>query len=374
MKENWTYKKLGEVCEVLDSKRKPITKSDRQVGNIPYYGATGIQDYVKDFIFDGRFLLVGEDGAKWGKDENTAYIIEGKSWVNNHAHILKFHDSVMDTFVRYYLNGKDLTSYITGAVVQKLTQAALISIPIPVPPLLEQQRIVSELDLLQSIINKQQAQLKELDKLAQAVFYDMFGDPVENEKGWEVKKYSTFASVIGGYAFKSELFVPSGIPVLKIGNINTGRLRLEGVCFYPYTSELIKYEVHPGDLVISLTGTTGKEDYGNVCYIPNDYNLYYLNQRNAILKPFLQCNIRFLQYVFEHNKIKKELTKNCHGIRQANILNKDILNLSIPFPPLPLQHSFATKIESIEKQKSAISQSIAETQKLFDYTMDKYFG
>ena len=88
MRESWEIKRIGDVCEVLDSKRKPITKSNRQSGSIPYYGATGIQDYVKDYIFDGRYLLVGEDGAKWGKNDNTAFIIEGKSWVNNHAHIL----------------------------------------------------------------------------------------------------------------------------------------------------------------------------------------------------------------------------------------------------------------------------------------------
>lgn len=124
-KSKWEYKKLGEVCEVLDKFRKPVTKSDRVAGQYPYYGATGIQDYVADYIFDGRYLLLGEDGAKWGANENSAFIIEGKSWVNNHAHILKIDDSFMDIFVMYYLNHKDLSEYITGAVVPKLTQAAM---------------------------------------------------------------------------------------------------------------------------------------------------------------------------------------------------------------------------------------------------------
>ncbi|MCQ2211924.1 MAG: restriction endonuclease subunit S, partial [Paludibacteraceae bacterium] len=152
MKQNWEYKKLGDVCDILDSRRKPVTKSNRRAGQYPYYGATGIQDYVDGYLFDGRFLLVGEDGAKWGKGDNSAFIIEGKSWVNNHAHILKLHDEVVDVFIRYFLNGKDLNSYITGAVVPKLTQAALVGIPVPVPPKSEQERIVAELDLLNGVL------------------------------------------------------------------------------------------------------------------------------------------------------------------------------------------------------------------------------
>ena len=79
--------RLGDVCDVLDSHRKPITKKDRIAGDIPYYGATGIVDYVKDYIFDERLVLLGEDGAKWGAGEPSAFLVEGKTWVNNHAHV-----------------------------------------------------------------------------------------------------------------------------------------------------------------------------------------------------------------------------------------------------------------------------------------------
>ena len=104
MKEGWEYKKLGEVCEILDNLRKPVTKKDRTAGIYPYYGASGIQDYVDSYIFDGRFLLVGEDGAKWGASDKSAFIIEGKSWVNNHAHILKVSDKIIDILIEYYLS------------------------------------------------------------------------------------------------------------------------------------------------------------------------------------------------------------------------------------------------------------------------------
>ena len=373
-RSKWEYKKLGEVCEVLDKLRKPVTKSDRVTGQYPYYGATGIQDYVADYIFDGRYLLLGEDGAKWGANDKSSFIIEGKSWVNNHAHILRINEDYMDVFVMYYLNHKDLSEYITGAVVPKLTQAAMVKIPIPAVSVSDQQRIVAELDCLNEMIAVKQEQLKEFDKLAQSIFYDMFGDSVSNEKGWEMSLYKDFAEIIGGYAFKSDMFVDSGVPVLKIGNINSGELKMEGICYYPYSSSLKRYEVHSGDLVISLTGTTGKDDYGNICVIPNNSGTYYLNQRNAILKPNGICNRLYLQFVFKQSKIKEELTKNCRGVRQANILNKDIMNLSIPLPPLELQQQFADKISAIEAQKELVKQSIAEMQALLDYTMDKYFG
>src|SRR3989344_3746442 len=135
MKTSWPTKKLGEACEILDNLRKPITRRDREPGPYPYYGATGIQDHVAGYIFDEDLILVGEDGARWGAGENSAYKISGKSWVNNHAHVLRPHrDILLDDWLVYYLNISDLSEYITGTTVKKLNQAKLRSIPIPLPP------------------------------------------------------------------------------------------------------------------------------------------------------------------------------------------------------------------------------------------------
>lgn len=133
--KGWDIKKLEKLCDILDAQRKPVTKKDRREGCYPYYGATGIQDYVDSYIFDGRYLLVGEDGAKWGALDKTAFIIEGKCWVNNHAHILKINNLAKDTYLEYYLTVRDLNEYITGAIVPKLTQQALRNIAIPTPPM-----------------------------------------------------------------------------------------------------------------------------------------------------------------------------------------------------------------------------------------------
>ena len=138
---------LGDIAENLDSKRKPITSSLREPGDIPYYGASGIVDYVKDYIFDGDYLLVSEDGANLiARNTPIAFSISGKNWVNNHAHVLKFETYAERKYVEYYLNSIDLTPYISGAAQPKLNQKNLNSIKIPNPSLEEKKRIVSILD------------------------------------------------------------------------------------------------------------------------------------------------------------------------------------------------------------------------------------
>jgi len=134
--------------------RKPVTSGLRESGVIPYYGASGIVDYVKDYIFDGDFLLVSEDGANLvARNTPIAFSISGKNWVNNHAHVLKFNTYTERRFVEFFLNGLDLTPYISGAAQPKLNQQNLNSIKIPIPPLAEQARIVAILDKFDALTN-----------------------------------------------------------------------------------------------------------------------------------------------------------------------------------------------------------------------------
>ena len=141
------WKTLGEIASNLDSKRKPITSGLREPGIIPYYGASGVVDYVKDYIFDGDFLLVSEDGANLvARNTPIAFSISGKNWVNNHAHVLKFETYAERRYVEYYLNSIDLTPYISGAAQPKLNKKNLESIQMPNPSLKEKVRIVNLLD------------------------------------------------------------------------------------------------------------------------------------------------------------------------------------------------------------------------------------
>jgi type I restriction enzyme S subunit len=139
--------KLPEVCENLDRKRIPITKSRRMPGDIPYYGATGVVDHVKDYIFDEDLLLVSEDGANLlARTYPIAFSISGKAWVNNHAHVMRFSSSESQRFVEYYLNSITLEPYVSGMAQPKLNQKALNSITIPVPSADEKRIIVDKLD------------------------------------------------------------------------------------------------------------------------------------------------------------------------------------------------------------------------------------
>jgi type I restriction enzyme S subunit len=223
------------------------------------------------------------------------------------------------------------------------------------------------------MIALKQEQLKEFDKLAQSIFYDMFGNPVTNEKGWDKVFMKQIIKVVGGYAFKSDLFKDNGIPILRIGNINTGEFRPINMVYWIEDDKLSRYVMHPGDLVLSLTGTVGKDDYGNVCILDNSYDRYYLNQRNAKLEIIGNVEKLYLSRLLKIDEVKAKLTGTSRGVRQANISNKDIENLIIPLPPLALQQQFAEKIQAIEAQKELVKQSIAETQQLLDSRMDYYF-
>ena len=141
------WKPLGELAENLDSRRKPIRSGLREPGDIPYYGASGIVDYVKDYIFDGDYLLVSEDGANLlARNTPIAFSISGKTWVNNHAHVLEFATYADRRYVEYYLNSIDLTPYISGAAQPKLNKRNLESISIPNPSPEDKERIVDILD------------------------------------------------------------------------------------------------------------------------------------------------------------------------------------------------------------------------------------
>lgn len=178
-KKGWEEKTLPEISENIDSMRKPITKSDREQGVYPYYGASGIVDYVEDFIFDEELLLISEDGANLiARSTPIAFTANGKFWVNNHAHVIRFQNNILQEIVKYYLNLIDLKPYITGSAQPKLNQANLNRIKILIPPLSEQQKIVDRLDILSEKIKTlrelQKSQLEDMKKLEKAYLREAF--------------------------------------------------------------------------------------------------------------------------------------------------------------------------------------------------------
>lgn len=156
---SWVSARLGKVSENLDRLRKPISKGDRTEGDYPYYGASGVVDYVAEYIFNEPLVLIGEDGAKWGCGDYTAFLVDGKYWVNNHVHAIRPSRSIiLDQFLVYQLAQQDLQKYITGITVPKLNQARLSSIVLLIPSLAEQHRIVAKVDELMALCDQLEQQ------------------------------------------------------------------------------------------------------------------------------------------------------------------------------------------------------------------------
>lgn len=283
--------------------------------------------------------------------------------------------AVLPDYFYYLFSAKDWIKGTNRAVMgTTLNKATLGAVFITVPPIDEQHKIAAVLDKVSDLIAKRQQQLDKLDEAVKARFVEIFGEPDENPKHWQEDELSHHLKVIGGYAFKSDGFTDEGIPVLRIGNINSGHFLPVNMVYWPDDLALARYKVFPGDLVMSLTRTVGKDDYGNVCILGADYDEYYLNQRNAKLSIEKSLNKCYFSELLKFPRIKKRLTGISRGIRQANISNKDILTLRVPMPPIELQEQFAAFVEQTEKTKIIISHSLEKLETLKKALMQEYFG
>jgi len=181
-KGEWEEKPLSVIAENLDNKRVPITESDRIKGDIPYYGASGIVDYVRDYIFDEDLLCVSEDGANLvARTYPIAFPISGKTWVNNHAHVLRFDKPATQKMVEDYLNSTDLRDFITGMAQPKLNRTMLDTIPIPLPEQEEQKRIADCLTALDDRITAQAAKIDALKTHKRGLMHQLFAAPEEHK-------------------------------------------------------------------------------------------------------------------------------------------------------------------------------------------------
>lgn len=368
-KTKWEKKTLGEICYIYDSQRKPVSKENRIKGIYPYYGATGLQDYVHDYIFDGRYLLLGEDGGKWNAKENSAYIVEGKIWVNNHAHILQFKNNIIDSYICYYLNYSDLMEYITGSIVPKLTQAKMRKIEIPIPPLTEQRDIAAELDAVQKMIEGYKAQLADLDALAQSIFLDMFGDPITNPKGWskEILKNNAIIGTGATPSRKNPNFYNGNIPWVKSTEVRN--------CSISFTEEHINQDaiehsncsIYPIDTIILAMYGQGKTR-GQVALLKIQAAT---NQACAAIQCKKQLNpiftFWFFQLTYQANR------KLGNGTNQKNMNLSIVGAIPLILPPLSLQQQFAERVEAIERQKELLQAQLDEAQTLMAERMQYYF-
>ena len=365
MREGWTYKTLEEVCKINYGTRV-VQKKDS--GTTYYvYGGGGATFMIDRYNREDCFIV-----SRFAMSPKCTRYVKGKFFLNDSGLSVSPNSKLLSqafldkTLLAYndiiYSMGK-------GLAQRNLDMPSFKKLIIPVPPIEEQERIVSELDLLSSIIEKKKEQLKEYDKLAQSIFYDMFGDPITNEKGWEVKKLGEVCETTsGGTPSKNhpEYYEGGTIPWLRSGEVSQGFIYHTELFI---TDEGLKCSsakmVPVNSVAIAMYGAT----CGQVGIIKSPM---CTNQAVCCIFPN-NTFIPIFLYFFLLSK-KSEYLKIAIGGAQPNISQSVIKQTLISIPPLSLQQSFAEKVEAIEKQKALVQQSISETQTLFDSTMDKYFG
>jgi len=368
MREGWTYKKLGDVCDLYQPK---TISSDMLVSDGDYlvYGANGIIGRYNQYNHEASEVLVTCRGATCG----TINISAPFSWINGNAMVIHpKNEDLSKSYLVYALRGIDLSDVITGAAQPQITRQSLLPKKLPIPPLSEQERIVSELDLLSSIIEKKKAQLKEYDKLAQSIFYDMFGDPVTNEKGWEVKKLGEISEIGTGATpsrEKEELYYGGDIHWVKTTEVHNCDITNTEETITQLAIQETNCKIYPPNTLLMAMYGQGKTR-GQIAKLKISAAT---NQACAAI--VLEESVCNLDFIFLLLLIKYEdIRAMAQGGNQANLNLKLVGSIPIIIPSLDLQNQFAEKIESIEKQKALVQQSIVEMQTMFDYTMDKYFG
>ncbi len=346
MKKGWTYKQLGDVCEILDSKRKPITKGKREPGSIPYYGATGCLDYVKDYIFDEKLVLLGEDGAKWGPGESSAYIISGKSWVNNHAHALRpKREIILDEILVYYLNYSNLQTFITGVTVPKLNQEKMRSIEVPVAPISEQERIVERLDAAFAQIDELKSNAEKQLAEARALFQSALTQAMQPKPGWQEKNIKELSIIAGDYG----LSVPSkpydGVRYLRITDITEwGELNNEFVSADISADDNSKEKLEEGDILFARTGATVgktlvyKKSFGECLFA--GYLIRYRLNKNEIMP-------QFMHYITHSKEYYDWVQSNQKAAAQPNINAKKYNSYIVRYPKLSEQESIVTQLDAL---------------------------
>jgi type I restriction enzyme S subunit len=347
----WEFNQLGKLCENLDKKRKPISKQKRISGQYPYYGATGVLDYVNDYIFDERLVLIGEDGAKWGKGEKTAFFGEGKYWVNNHVHVLKpYRDQVLDEWIVYYLNHLDLSVYITGLTVPKLNQTKLREIPIPLPPLSEQKRIVEILDEAFEGIDRAIANTQKNLANARELFDSYLNYQLLEIASQEpIQTLSCITNLIIDCEHKTAPTQETGFPSIRTPNIGKGYLILNNVNrVSKETYELWTKRGKPesGDLILAREASAG-----NVGVIPKGETVC-LGQRTVLIRPEKnRIDSQFLAFLILHPIMQKRLLSKSTGATVQHVNMKDIRKLAISqLPTIQLQQEYVKDLKKVQSE------------------------
>ena len=353
------FKELGEVVEILDYLRRPISKDKREIGTYPYYGANGILEYVKDYIFDGTFLLFGEDGSVINKDGSPILNwATGKIWVNNHAHVLSENKEVaLLRYLYYYLSTIDVTSIVRG-VPPKINQQSLRTISIPIPPLPIQQEIVTILDTFTALDASLQAELE-----ARRKQYEHYRNQLMNfeEKEVEWKTLGEIGKVcMCKRVMKHETKSTGDIPFYKIGTFGKeADAYISQELFEEYISKFSFPK--KGDILISASGTIGRRVIYDAkpAYFQDSNIVWLSNNEKEILNKYLYYVYETIEWPVEGGTIKR-------------LYNDNFMKIKIPIPPLSEQERIVGILDKFEALVSGeLPAEIAARRKQYEYYREK---
>ena len=392
MRQGWDYKKLGDVCTIeRGGSPRPITDyitdSPDGVNWIKIGDAKEGSKYItstkekikKEGVKKSRYVHKGDFILSNSMSFGRPYILDVDGCIHDGWLVIHDDNNVFIKDYLYYLLASPVMyakfkQLAVGGVVNNLNSALVRKVEIPIPNMTTQEVIVKELDKINKLISLKKQQLADYDNLAQSIFYEMFGDPLENEKGWEVKKLSNNVQEMFLGPFGSALKVDSYVDkkdafcmVYEQKHAIQGRLDLDNhfINEEKYNS-LRRFEVKGGDFIMSCRGTIGK-----LYKLPND-------APKGIIHPSLM-KIRIKEDVYDSTYFKYMLVKIVANERtngncvQMAITAKELGKKTLPLPPLPLQQAFAQRIELIGQQKAEIKNTIADLETLLASRMQYWF-
>jgi type I restriction enzyme S subunit len=385
--EGWRWVRLGEVCEVWDALRKPVKKKDRRLGDVPYCGANGIIDYVDGYTHVGEFVLLAEDGGFYGPGEPSAYMMNGRFWANNHVHVLRGKSGyLVNQFLYYWLVFCDLRPFLTGTTRPKLTQTAMHSIPIPLPPLEEQRRIVARVEELMSRIREakrlRQEAKEEAERLWQSILSETFPKPgSELPKGWRWVRLGDVCEYRTGIWGPEASDPTQGFPIIRSTEI-------EGLLIRPQTAsvrmvrrgQVDAYKLETGDILINKSsGSPHLVGWPAIFEDPRDGKIYLFS--NFMLR--LRADRRtlepwFLLY-YLHSPTARSIYLGAQdttsGLRNLRV--REFMVQPIPLPPLEEQRRIVAYFQDVQEKiralKEAQAQTEAELKRLEQAILDKAF-
>jgi type I restriction enzyme S subunit len=336
---------------VLDSQRKPLNADERRSmkGGFPYWGANNIVDHINQFIFDEPLILMAEDGGNFHEaaERPICNLIDGKCWVNNHAHVLRAKPGFSREFIFYYFAHRDITPYINGGTRTKLNQGDLVQLPLITPPLDEQRRIAAVLTSVDDAIQAAQAVVEQARLARDAVLDGLLaGDQ------WLRATFGTLVRVGSGYAFKANDFTDAAtdIPVVRMSNLKVGRLDLSEAKRFPpdLLHGLDAFQLKAGDFVFGMSGSLTNHAWVTASDLP-----CYQNQRVGRLLPKNGTHPRFAAYLYLSDHVQQGIIQLAAGAAQLNISASQIESIVVPCPPPEVQARIAAILTDLD---SAIAQ------------------